>query len=91
MSVSSRRERAHFGILDVVFFFLFYKNVSRPDVRANLVSCLSTFRGFEVAGSILINKEITIGPSSPAAGSLTYGLVPKNMVFVTRVYYSDLN
>lgn len=40
----------------------------------NLVSCLGMFRGFEVAESILINKEITIGPSRPAA--LTYGLGP---------------
>lgn len=55
-------------------FFTFYKNVSRPGVCANLVSCLGMFRGFEVAGSILINKEITIGPSSPATGSLTDGL-----------------
>lgn len=48
--------------------------MSRPDVCANLVSCLGMFRGFEVPWSILINKEITIGPSSPATESLTYGL-----------------
>lgn len=72
-SVSRRCERAHFGILDV--FFLHFINIF-PDLMSlqNLVICLGMFRGFEVAGSILINKEMTIGPSSPA--TLTYGLGP---------------